>query len=289
MTTGCPLDTMKRAWIFGCGYLGFPLLARWLAADVAVSVMTRSAEKAERVRALGARAVVAHEGRYALPNSAPDAIVWAVGYGRKEAQETTREEAWAGGLTRLRDDLAGRGWAARLVYVSTTGVYGDAAGAAIDERAPTDPRTDGGRTALAAERVAQGFAASAVAVRLAGLIGPGRLLQSVAEIRRGMVVRAPADHWLNLVHVEDAARLVDIVARHESPPPVINAALAQTPTRRVYYEALAQRFGAPPPRFEPTSEPAASRRIVSIVRQGLLAFRYESIDSALDSMVDAEC
>ncbi len=279
---------MRRAWIYGCGYLGLPLLARWLAADAAVTVMTRSTEKASRLRALGAEAVVADRGGYALPSAAPDVVAWAVGFGRAEQQQGTRDEAWVGGLQRLADDLARHGWAPRLIYVSTIGVYGDAAGAEIDERVVSAPRTEGGRVALAAETVARGFAGDAVAVRLAGIIGPGRLLQSVTEIRRGLVVRAPADNWLNLVHVEDAARLVDVVARHERPPAIINAAMDRTPTRREYYEGLARRLGAPRPRFEPTSEPATNRRVVSIVRQGLLAFRYESIDAALDSMVAPE-
>jgi nucleoside-diphosphate-sugar epimerase len=279
---------MRSAWIYGCGYLGFPLLARWLAADVAVTVMTRSTEKAASLRALGAQAAVADSGVYALPSEAPDVIAWAVGFGRGEVRESTRDEAWVGGLQRLADELARRAWAPRLIYVSTTGVYGDAAGAETDELVVPAPRTEGGRVALAAETVARGFAADAVAVRLAGIIGPRRLLQSVTEIRRGLVVRAPPNDWLNLVHVEDAARLVDVVARHEGPPAIINAAMDRTPTRREYYEGLAQRLGAPRPRFEPTSEPTTNRRIVSSVRHGLLAFRYESVDAALDSMVEAE-
>lgn len=279
---------MRSAWIYGCGYLGFPLLTRWLAADVAVTVMTRSPEKASRLRDLGAQAVVADSGGYALPSAAPDVVAWAVGFGRGEAQQKTRDEAWVGGLQRLADDLARRGWRPRLIYVSTTGVYGDADGAEIDERVVTAPHAEGGRVALAAEAVARGFAADAVAIRLAGIIGPGRLLQSVTEIRRGLVVRAPADNWLNLVHVEDAARLVDVVARHERPPAIINAAMDRTPTRREYYEGLARRLGAPRPRFESASEPTTNRRVVSIVRQGLLAFRYESVDAALDSMVESE-
>jgi len=278
---------MRRAWIFGCGYLGLPLLARWLAADAEVTVMTRSTEKASRVRGLGAQAVVADEGGYALPSAAPDAIAWAVGFGRAEPQQSTRDEAWAGALQRLLYDLAQREWAPRLVYVSTTGVYGDAGDAEIDESAATGPRTEGGRAALAAETVARGSAADAVAVRLAGIIGPGRPLQNVTEIRRGMVVRSPADNWLNLVHVDDAAHLVDVVARHASPPAIINAAMDRTPTRREYYEGLARRLGAPRPQFEPTSEPVNNRRIVSSVRPGLLAFRYESVDAALDSMAAA--
>jgi nucleoside-diphosphate-sugar epimerase len=277
---------LRRAWIFGCGYLGSPLLTRWLTAGVAVTVMTRSTEKAARLRGLGAQAVVAEGGGYTLPSTAPDVIAWAVGFGRAERQHGTREEAWVGGLQRLTHDLAQRGWSPRLVYVSTTGVYGDAAGAELDESVATAPHTEGGRAALAAEAVVRGFSADAVALRLAGIIGPGRLLQSATEIQRGMVVRSPADSWLNLVHVEDAARLIDVVARHERPPAIINAAMDRTPTRREYYEGLARRLDAPRPRFEPTTV-GTNRRIVSRVRQGLLPFRYEAIEAALDSMVES--
>jgi nucleoside-diphosphate-sugar epimerase len=95
---------------------------------------------------------------------------------------------------------------------------------------------------------------------------------------------------LNLVHVDDAATLVDAAARSESMPPVVNGAMADVPTRRRYYEALAKSFEAPTPRFEQQEngeEPASDRRVVSTVRAQLCGFRYEDVDAALRAITSA--
>ena len=163
---------LRRAWIFGCGYLGLPLLTRWLAAGVAVTVMTRSTEKATKLRAMGAQSVVTADGAYELPRELPDVVAWAVGFEREEPQRSTRDEAWVGGLQRLAEELTRRGASPRVLYVSSTGVYGDAAGGDLDESVAPAPRSEGGRVALVAEAVVRAFAADSVAVRLAGIIGP---------------------------------------------------------------------------------------------------------------------
>jgi nucleoside-diphosphate-sugar epimerase len=315
---------LARAWIVGGGYLGAPLLARWVAAGVEVTAFTRSAEKAARLVDRGARGVeLAGELDAVLPSEPADVVVWAVGFDRS----STREEAWLGGLDRLSAALGRRRDSPRVLYVSTTGVYGDAGGGAIDEATPPAPSSEGGRVALLAEERVRAFARESCAIRLAGIFGPGRLLQKIDEVRRGLVLRSPPEHWLNLVHVDDAVTLVDAVARAPEMPSIVNGAMADTPTRRRYYEALAKTLGAPAPRFEPPAESASgasarsepvpkapglrgaqtwrpgsegllgrvgtsrqgeesasNRRVVSTVRAQLCDFRYEDVEAALEAV-----
>ena len=65
----------------------------------------------------------------------------------------------------------------RLIYISTTGVYGPADGDWVDEVTPPDPQREGGRASLAAEQVlaAHPLGQRSVILRLAGIYGPGRV------------------------------------------------------------------------------------------------------------------
>lgn len=97
----------------------------------------------------------------------------------------------------------------RLVFISSSAVYGDHHGAWIDEETPTNPVGFNGRILLEAENLLAAQAFSAVALRLAGIYGPGRL-QLIERLRAGQL-HAPYDppHWANRIHIDDAAAAVE--------------------------------------------------------------------------------
>ena len=103
----------------------------------------------------------------------PKRVLFAVGFDR--AAGGSIDEVYAGGvqnvLAALPSDVG------RVIYISTTGVYGNAGGEWVDEDTPPDPQRDGGRASLAAEQVlaASPFASRGVVLRLAGIYGPGRI------------------------------------------------------------------------------------------------------------------
>ena len=93
----------------------------------------------------------------------------------------------------------------RVLFVSSTAVYDEAGGAWVDEDTPPDPRGFNGAVLWEAERwlAAQPF--TGIALRLAGLYGPGRL-QLIERLRAGAAsVPRAQTHWSNRIHVEDAA------------------------------------------------------------------------------------
>jgi nucleoside-diphosphate-sugar epimerase len=99
-----------------------------------------------------------------------------------------------------------------IVYLSTVGVYGDHAGAWVDEA--TAPRADTlrGQKRLAAERAWTGFGAHSGAevaiLRLAGIYGPGR--NALLQIARGDARRiVKPGQVFNRVHVDDIAQAID--------------------------------------------------------------------------------
>jgi len=134
----------------------------------------------------------------------------------------------------------------RLVFVSSSAVYGEHGDAWVDEDTPADPPGFNGRVLLDAERYAHEHA-SAVTLRLAGLYGPGRL-QLIERLRAGTAC-VPHDppHWANRIHVDDAAAAIVHLLFLRDPLPLY-LGVDNTPLPLdVLYGELARRVGAPTP------------------------------------------
>lgn len=91
-------------------------------------------------------------------------------------------------------------------YCSTTGIYGDHGGGAVDETTPPAPGTDRTRRRVAAETAwSQRAAHHAVDIlRLAGIYGPGRSV--LDDLRHGTARRIDKPgHKFSRIHVDDIA------------------------------------------------------------------------------------
>ncbi|MDX1948511.1 MAG: SDR family oxidoreductase [Pirellulaceae bacterium] len=248
--------------IFGCGYLGLRVARLWKAAGEEVYAATRSSGRAEQLAAEGLRPVVADvtdenwrgEG---LPPKL-DTALFAVGYDR--AAGLPIHSVYAGGLANVLTQLPAK--TERVIYISSTGVYGDVAGERVDEDTPCRPTRDGGKASLAAEQLLQAspFTQRSIILRLAGIYGPGRIPRS-ADLLAGRPIDAPAAGWLNLIHVEDAARIVLLAAERAPLPSLYVVSDGQPVIRGYYYRELARLLGAPPPTFgSPAAESPAAQR-----------------------------
>jgi nucleoside-diphosphate-sugar epimerase len=108
-------------------------------------------------------------------------------------------------------DVIARG-RARIVYLSTIGVYGDSGGAWVDEESPPKPGSKRSAARLAAEEAWCRFGGAngkAVAIlRLAGIYGPGRnALVTLAEGTARRIVKP--GQVFNRIHVTDIAQAID--------------------------------------------------------------------------------
>jgi nucleoside-diphosphate-sugar epimerase len=185
-------------------------------------------------------------------------VLFAVGYERGSAQSI--QEVYAKGLARVLQQSSGR--IERFVYISSTGVYGQATGEWVDENTSCQPLREGGKASLAAEEVLHGsaFAAKGIVLRLAGIYGPGRIPRA-KDLQAGIPIPAPSDGWLNLIHVEDAAEIVLLATQHAPPQATYVVSDGNPVLRADYYRELARLLASPPPRFVPPSadSPAAQR------------------------------
>jgi nucleoside-diphosphate-sugar epimerase len=238
--------------IIGCGYLGQRLGARLARDGGRVYGTVRSAGRAAEIAGIGIEPVIVDvlrpETLVALP--AAERVFYAVGFDR--AAGAAMRAVYVDGLRDVLDRLPPS--VRRFVYASSTGVYGQTGGEWVDEASPTAPEHETGLVVLEAEGLVRGWAdarrgASAVILRFAGLYGPGRIVRR-AMLERGEPIPGDPKKFLNLVHIDDAARAAAAALDAEAPAPVYLVSDDRPVTRREYYATAARVIGAPEPRFE---------------------------------------
>ena len=196
-----------RVAVLGCGYVGLELGRQLTAADHDVVGVRRSEAGAAAIESAGFEAVRADvtdaDSLRAVPDA--DALVFAASSGGRGADAA--RAVYVEGLKAVVDAFAAReNPPDRLVYASSTGVYGDHGGDWVDEATPIDPTTEKTRVLAEAERIARERTADrgidGTVARFAGLYGPDRY--RLERYLDGPVTEG----YLNMLHRDDAAGAV---------------------------------------------------------------------------------
>ncbi len=302
------------ALIAGCGYVGHRIARQWTQQGLQTLAITRDASKAEHLRLESIQPVDMDLGSAAAWPSLPDAdiVLWAVGFDRRPGSD--RQATWVDGLKRLLRELPPRSTPRRILYTSSTGVYGDGEGLDVDEQTPVNPGSEGGVACVAAEEFLQTWARQTgdevCILRLAGIYGPDRLLRRITELQNGTPIAAAPDEWLNLIHVDDAVCMIDWCAQKRhwedlkriaagtqgADSMTINVVAANSVTRREYYSVLAKLVNATAPVFQAAGivessdttrrRSSGNRRVISRLRSGIpVQFRFDDCTSGLTDAV----
>jgi len=192
-----------RVAILGCGYVGLELARQLTPAHDLVGVR-RSEAGLEVVAETGADAVQADVTDAASLGAVPDvdAVVFAASSGGRDAEAA--RSVYVEGLRTVVETFGARDSPPdRLVYTSSTGVYGDHDGDWVDEDTPLSPTTEKTRVLAEADRLARElppeYGIDGAVARFAGLYGPDRY-------RRDRYLAGPVtEGYLNMIHRDDAA------------------------------------------------------------------------------------
>lgn len=163
--------------------------------------------------------------------------------------------------------------ASRRVYVSTTGVYGDCAGARFDETRPAAPASDRAVRRVAAEQLwrrASRRGEGAVSIlRVPGIYAHDRL--PLDRLRAGLPALLPEhDVYTNHVHADDLARICVAALWRGRAARIVHAVDDTDLKMGDYFDRVADAAGLPRP---PRLDPAALARRVS---PAMLSFMRES-------------
>jgi nucleoside-diphosphate-sugar epimerase len=141
----------------------------------------------------------------------------------------------------------------RVVYVSTSGVYGDCGGERIDESRPIAPRTARAQRRADAERLLAAWCAerraALVILRAPGIYAGDRL--PLESLRAGApVLRTEDDVYTSHIHAEDLARAAVRALEDDAPAGVYNVADDSELRMAQWMDLVAERHGLPrPPRL----------------------------------------
>ena len=236
-----------RRLVIGCGYLGERVARLWRDMGDEVYATTRGA-RTNALRVAGLRPLTLDVTRPLNEDDLPmvDTVLFAVG--RDSHGVATMEDIHVRGLRAVLDALPES--TGRVIYVSSTGVYAQDAGEWVNEESLCEPRRQGGRASLAAEQVLLGHPRGydGVVLRLAGLYGRGRIPRA-ADINAGRTIVGSPDAYLNLIHVDDAARAAIAAAGHVKHRTYLVSDGSPVP-RVEYVRFLARQLGQVAPPFQ---------------------------------------
>ncbi len=252
---------MVRCLIAGCGYVGAALGELLSSQGHTVFGLRR--------RALGLPpGVEPLEADLAVPASlarlpgALDFVFYLASPGG--AEDALYRSAYVDGQRHLYEALARQGQRPRRVlFASSTAVYGQHDGEWIDESSRTEPADFRGRRLLEAEQLLARAAFPGVAVRFGGVYGPRRS-SLVAEVRGGRaVIRPEPPHYTNRIHRDDCAGVLHHLMQLEAPEPVYLGVDCEPADEAAVLRWLAGALGAAEPRMAAAGEPHGRERRAS--------------------------
>lgn len=294
------MQAMLRLLIIGCGDVVSRELP-WLTRRFRVYAAIRRQEEASRLRALGITPLLADLDQQAslkrLTGLADILLHSAPPQENGETDQRTR---------RLLATLSrGGSLPRRLVYLSTTGVYGDCGGAAIDETRRAAPRSPRGKRRLDAERQLRAWGARH-GVRVALLRAPGIYAADrlpLDRLRRGdPVLKDDEDVFTNHIHAADLARMAALALFRARAGRTWNTVDDSCLKMGDWYDQLADSFALPRPprvsraeaaqRLSPMtlSFMAESRRIgnARIKRELRYRYLYPNVAAGLAAAIQAK-
>ena len=161
----------------------------------------------------------------------------------------------------------------RLVYISTSGVYGDCGGERVTETRRTNAQSARAKYRVNAEDQIRNWGrrtgVKTVILRVPGIYAAERL--PLERLRKGTpTIIAAEDGYTNHIHADDLARCVIAALRHAKPNRVYHAVDDSQMKMGEYFDAVADAFDLP---HAPRVARAEAQRVLS---PALLSFMNES-------------
>jgi nucleoside-diphosphate-sugar epimerase len=262
-----------RVLIVGCGYVGLPLGAELTRHRHEVSGLRRSQSATKEIEAAGIKPLLADITKVETLASLPSDFDWVVNCVASSGGEDYRE-VYLEGTRNLIEWLAPKdetrrrdGGAPRIVYTSSTSVYGQNDGSAVDERSATEPLAETARLLLETERTllaasrARGF--DAIILRVAGIYGPERGHWFKQFLKGEARLEGKGERILNMIHRDDVAGCIIAALERGRAGEIYNAVDDEPVSQRDFFSWLATATKRPMPESQKENSEAARKRGVT--------------------------
>jgi len=253
--------------IIGCGYLGRAVAATRLERQGKPLGLVKSVTSGERLQGLGIEPVIADLDTPPLPDlPLQDSQIHYFAPPPRLGATDTR-------VRNLIAEFDRQGHPRRIVYLSTTGVYGDCGGEWVDEQRPVQPVVLRAKRRWDAESAFRDWRASGggelVTLRVAGIYGPGKL--PLARLRKGLpLVCEQESPWTNRIHASDLVQVCIAAMERGRDGEIYNVSDGHPGTMMDYFSRIADLAGLPRP---PSISLAEAETELS---PGMLSYMHES-------------
>ena len=227
--------------IIGCGDIGMRVATDCVARGDSVNALVRSAASIPVLQAAGVATIHGDLDAAATLAQLPAQHALLYYFAPPPEQGNTDPR-----MQRLLHAITPSALPRKIIYISTSGVYGDRQGGWVDEDTPHQPQTARAQARLDAETQLQRWgkaqAVPVVILRVGGIYGPGRL--PLERLRRGEpVLRREEAPFTNRIHADDLARVCLAAAEHGRGGRVYNVCDGEHSTMTDYFNAVADRLG----------------------------------------------
>lgn len=282
--------------IVGCGYVGQRLAAA-LSPRAKVNGLVRTPQTARQLESQGMDPLILD-----LDQPAPKPVnSWRqIYYFAPPPQQGGKDTR----MTQFLRMLGSEARNLRLVYLGTTGVYGDCDGAWVDENQVVNPKAERALRRWDAEQQLRQWRSETgnqvIFLRVAGIYGPARLPLTRLRQRKPMIAAANAP-WTNRIHVDDLVQICIASMERGMDGEIYNVSDGQPGNMADYFNQVADATGLPrPPLISPDeasgklsaglrSYLAESRRIDNskVLRELGIELKYPTLAQGLAACLDS--
>jgi len=231
----------KSIGILGCGWLGLPLAQAFIAEGYQVNGSTTSHEKILSLQNDGINAFLIQLEETAIKGEIAEFLhnVRVLIINVPPRLRGNNTENYVKKMELLHTALKGS-QVKKVLFVSSTSVYGDISGEVTEESVP-QPTTESGRQLLETENIFRNDSNLEVAViRFGGLIGPKRHPITMLSGKTGL---SNGDHAVNLIHLDDCIAILKAIVHYEWWGQIFNGVYPLHPKKSEYYSNEARKRG----------------------------------------------
>jgi nucleoside-diphosphate-sugar epimerase len=249
----------KRIGILGCGWLGTPLATSLLEKGYEIRGTTTRDDKRFHLEELGIHSYQVYlseagvRGPVASFLRGLDCLVVDIPPG-------LRNQPDADFVARIRhlEEMVQQSDISRLLFVSSTSVFGSRQGTVTEDSIP-EPDSNSGRQLLESEKLLlSNTTRQTLVVRLGGLLGPDRhpvLYLSGREIDSG------GNLAVNLIRLGDAVGALQHLISNPEAAGIYHGVYPEYPSRRAYYGSEARFLKIPPPHYKDEPGPVSGKQV----------------------------
>ncbi len=236
---------MTGIFIVGCGTVGTLVAQKWGKDNRSVTALARSADSAARLQALGigAQRGDLDDAGSLSGLSVADTTLYYFAPPPLTGSVDSRMHHFVASLDSSAPPR-------HIIYISTSGVYGDTGGEWVTEESPLCPQADRARRRVDAEQAlrqwCEGHSVPVTILRVAGIYGPGKL--PLKRLKAGTPVLREAEcGYTNRIHVEDLVNICIKAAAQGEGTEIYNVSDGHPGTMTGYFFAVADALGLPRP------------------------------------------